>query len=188
MLSKAPFSQCMSGASLKGSKLAGILKVLKSVANVFIPSRQRGRDLPVHFLFAFIQRSGHDNNSRDYQMLLLAQYLPISFYSVKPPAQNNTFTAAVLHVNMQIIPLFTGRPKGADSIGHTACVRVFWLAGGAAEVDQPAARVQRASHRLYPGSGVAGAGPRCGRPALQLWLWLQEGDHPWPHRVSREGT
>ena len=83
---------------------------------------------------------------------------------------------------------FAGWPKGDDPIGHAACVCVFRLAGGAAEVDRPAASVQRASDRLHPGPGVTGAGPRRGRPALQLRLQLQEGDHTWPHRVSREAT
>ena len=83
---------------------------------------------------------------------------------------------------------FAGWPKGDDPIGHAACVCVFRLAGGAAEVDRPAASVQWASDRLHPGPGVTGAGPRRGRPALQLRLQLQEGDHTWPHRVSREAT
>lgn len=64
--------------------------------------------------------------------------------------------------------VFVGRPKGADSAGHASCVGVFRLAGGAAEVDQPAAGVQRASDGLHPGPGVTGAGPGGGRPALQL--------------------
>lgn len=88
---------------------------------------------------------------------------------------------------MRIIPFFTGRPKGADSIGHAACVCVFGLARGAAEIDQPAACLQRAPHRLHPGPGLTGAGPRRGRPALQLRLGLQEGDHPRPDRVSGGG-
>lgn len=64
--------------------------------------------------------------------------------------------------------VFAGRPKGADSAGHAARVGLLGLAGGAAEVDQPAARVQRASDGLHPGPGVTGAGPGGGRPALQL--------------------
>lgn len=78
----------------------------------------------------------------------------------------------------------SGWPEGADSLGHAARIGVFGLAGGAAEADQPAARVQRASDRLHPGAGAAGAGPRRGRPQVQLRLRLQEGDHPGPHRVS----
>lgn len=83
------------------------------------------------------------------------------------------------------IVLFPGWPEGADSLGHAACVGVFRLAGGVAEAHQPAARVQPAPDRLHPGAGAAGSGPRRGRPQVQLWLGLQEGNHPGPHRVSR---
>lgn len=86
----------------------------------------------------------------------------------------------------EFFPFFKGRPEGADSIGHTACVLILGLAGGAPEADRPAARLQRASDGLHPGPGVAGAGPWGGRPALQLRLGLQEGDHPRPHGVSTE--
>lgn len=81
----------------------------------------------------------------------------------------NCGSSASLFVNMKMNQfVFIGRPKGADSVGHAACVGVFGLAGGAAEVDQPAARVQRAPDGLHPGPGVTGAGSGRGRPALQL--------------------
>lgn len=113
--------------------------------------------------------------------LKYGKHIPVNVFSVLIHQSFSIF--AFIKVKMMSI-FFKGRSKGADSISHTACVLVFWLAGGAAEVNQPAARVQRASDRLHPGPGVAGIGPWGGCTALQLRLWLQKGDYPWPHRVS----